>query len=318
MLSDAEQRIFDRVCKHFHEYVSTTLTTTVKDNIQPTLVDLMQQEDSVFDTTTLSVKTPTSPQLNKKISQSFTEYNTKIVEIEETLTSIVNRQKEICRLLDDCDNTLISRVGTMESTITTLVKPKLDTFDSHIASYRKDRKMICDSFADVRKDMTSLQDSIAQNTALIYATNSKINACEELCDQICSFLDNLGQYTRRESLEFHGIPDLSKRGQPENTTRLIINFCKYYLDIHVTKFDISVSHRQPIEADRQKFKEKYIAPIYCRFVNRHLANDIVGKRRMLKDARNSRNGRFYIKENLTLQRRLLRDRARAELPLPVG
>ena len=35
---------------------------------------------------------------------------------------------------------------------------------------------------------------------------------------------------------------------------------------------------------------------------------------MLKDARNERNGRFYIKENLTLQRRLLRDRARAELP----
>ncbi len=78
-------------------------------------------------------------------------------------------------------------------------------------------------------------------------------------------------------------------------------------------YDVSISHRQPIEADKQKYGDRYIAPIYCRFVNRQLANLIMKRRFRLKNERNNRNEKFNIKENLTLQRRLLHDRARTEL-----
>lgn len=205
------------------------------------------------------------------------------------------------------------RLKTLEDSYSKTVQPKLDKIETHIESYQEDHALVVQSFSDMRRDMTSLKASIAQNTALIYATNEKINACEELCDQLCVTMDNLGQYTRRESLEFHGIPIMSDTNQQEDTTEIVIHFCNYYLGIYMTKYDISISHRQPIEADRLKFKEKYIPPIYCRFVNRKLAHNILERRHLLRNARNFRNERFFIKENLTLQKRLLRDRARSEL-----
>lgn len=193
------------------------------------------------------------------------------------------------------------------------IKPQLTKHEGFFQSYRKDRAEIMKSFEEVSQQMKSLKASIAQNTELIYATNEKLSACEELSDQICAALDGLGQYQRRETLEFHSIPDQSTYHKREDTSEIVMNFCDYYLGIQVKPSDISVSHRQPIEADRKKQGNRYIAPIYCRFVNRKLANHIMNKRHLLKDVRSKRGDRFFVKETLTLQRRLIRDRAQSTL-----
>ena len=182
-----------------------------------------------------------------------------------------------------------------------------------LESYRTDRKAIMTSFEEVHRNIAVLKSSIEQNTELIYATNQKVEDCEHLNEQICAAIDNLGQYQRRETLEFHSIPDQGNRYKREDTNEIVINFCNYYLGVQVKRSDISVSHRQPIEADRKKFGDRYMAPIYCRFVNRKLALEILKKRHLLKNVRSKRGDRFFIKETLTLQRRLIRDRAKRTL-----
>ena len=56
---------------------------------------------------------------------------------------------------------------------------------------------------------------------------------KELNDQICATLDNLGQYQRRETLEFHNIPDQSTYYKKEDTCEIVTNFCNHYLGIEV-------------------------------------------------------------------------------------
>ena len=161
--------------------------------------------------------------------------------------------------------------------------------------------------------MKSQKASIEQNTALIYVTNDEVDSMAHLNDQICAALDDQQQRARLGNLEFEGIPDQSTRTKKEDTTELIIGFCKYYLGIDIFRSDISISHRQPIEKDRKKFGETYIPPIYVRFINRQLAFNIMQRRYLLKNERNCYNEKFFIRENLTLQRRLIRDRAKDEL-----
>ena len=194
-----------------------------------------------------------------------------------------------------------------------IIKQQYDNIQTFIESYRLDRKDIMTSFEEVHQHISVLKASIEQNTQLIYATNQKVEACEDLNEQICAAIDNLGQYQRRETLEFHSIPDQGTRYRREDTNEIVMHFCDYYLGMQVKRSDISVSHRQPIEADRKKYGDRYIPPIYCRFVNRKLAHEILRRRHMLKNVRSKRGDRFFVKETLTLQRRLIRDRAKTSL-----
>ena len=121
--------------------------------------------------------------------------------------------------------------------------------------------------------------------------------------------DDQEQYTRREILEFLNIPIQYK----ENTTELIIHFCRYYLGIHINKYDISTSHRMVIAEEKKKYGSEYIPPIYCKFVNRSIVHLIMQSKHRLKNARNNLDQKFIIRENLTLHRRLLKDRVDKEL-----
>ena len=118
---------------------------------------------------------------------------------------------------------------------------------------------------------------------------------------------------RRETLEFHSIPDQGTRTRSEDTNEIVMHFCDFYLGLQVKRSDISVSHHQPIEADRKRIGDRYIAPIYCRFVNRKLAMEVLKRKHLLKNVRSKRGDRFFVNETLTLQRRLLRDRAKKSL-----
>lgn len=304
-----EERLFQRILSH----VDKTLPETVKCKMRPVMYELMQNDDSIFDASSYSLKSPHSPTTQPLRTLSFSDFNVRFTEIEESFEALKKRQESLSKLLDQHDADFPSRLKSLENTYGETVLPKINQLEYQWNSYKKDRLNIKQSFDDVHKHMNAVKASIAQNTALIYATNEKISACEELSDQICASIDGLGQYIRRESLEFHGIPDQGSRSRREDTNKIIINFCEHYLGVNINTYDISVSHRQPIAAERKRLGRKYIPPIYCRFVNRQLATQILKKKSLLKNVRNERNEPFFIKENLTLQRRLLREKARENL-----
>ena len=87
----------------------------------------------------------------------------------------------------------------------------------------------------------------------------------------------------------------------------------YHFGIKLSRQDISVSHRQHMGGDKNRHSENYIAPIYCRFVNRWMAQKILSKSYLLKHERNSLNGKYYVSQNLTVLRRLIWERAETSL-----
>ena len=108
-------------------------------------------------------------------------------------------------------------------------------------------------------------------------------------EQNYTLIDKLEQYSRREILEFLNIP-LKKyydpRGGPENPFDVIIRFLSHYLGIKISKRDISICHRQTIPSDKKKAGKHYIPPIYCRFLNRSLVQEILLRKHLLKGKRN--------------------------------
>ena len=167
---------------------------------------------------------------------------------------------------------------------------------------------------ETKNQINALTQSITEQ---FKERDEKIKCLEMVCEELARAVDKLEQYSRLETPEFHGIPPPSARNLyrngRENTSETIVDFCRYHLNIEINKYDISISHRMPIQEEKRKYGEEYIPPIYCRFVNRSVAMLCMERKHLLKDAHNNRNGKYVIKQNLTLQRRLLRDRAEEKL-----
>ena len=73
--------------------------------------------------------------------------------------------------------------------------------------------------------------------------------------------DKQEQYSRREILEFLGIPLEGNQKYPENTSLMIINFLRRHFNLNITYRDISVSHRSIIPSDKKDWG-KIIFPQY--------------------------------------------------------
>ena len=124
---------------------------------------------------------------------------------------------------------------------------------------------------------------------------SRVEDLENLGTKLYNEVDNINQYNRKDILQFEEI--LQKLN--ENPHEVIIDFLARMLGIYIRKVDISVCHRTVIPSHKKKLGKKYIAPIYCKFVNRSVVHTILSKKHLLRNRRNVCNREFLITENLT-------------------
>ena len=105
----------------------------------------------------------------------------------------------------------------------------------------------------------------------------------------------------------------NKPGLPEDCYDIVIGFLQQHYGMRLGKRDISVCHRQIIPSDRRKYGRNYIAPIYCKFVNRFNAQYILDDRNCLRNCKNKFGQPLYVKENLTYKNKLIWDSAQSDL-----
>ena len=115
-------------------------------------------------------------------------------------------------------------------------------------------------------------------------------------------LDGVDQYSRRQNLEFQGIPVT----ETENVIEIVSKVCKL-VGVEVNENDISIAHRLP----PKRFSKVGDSPaIIARFINRNLRNKIYSKRiiaRRLETSCFPISGmtKLFINENLTQERKRL-------------
>ena len=107
-------------------------------------------------------------------------------------------------------------------------------------------------------------------------------------------LDRLAQYSRRENVRLHGIPETAD----ENTNDVVIALASD-MGVHIDEHDICISHRL------QKSRSMQERPIIVRFVRRDTKIDMMRKKKTLRTIDQYRN--TFVNDDLTpLRSKMLR------------
>lgn len=173
---------------------------------------------------------------------------------------------------------------------------------------------IRDGIDEMKKAVTFLSqqydDLIKTVQDLQYKNSSLLTENASLKSQVASLngkniehqiaLDEAEQYTRRECLEFRGIPVL----KDEDTNVIVANIGSL-LDVELDRADISISHRLKVKKSTTKTNPP---PIIAKFVRREDRDALYKARKMLRNystkdldrdfGRISEN-KIYISESLT-------------------
>ena len=128
-------------------------------------------------------------------------------------------------------------------------------------------------------------------------------------DKVCALeikAEDQEQRSHLENIKVHAIPVESNQYHHEDCYNIIIGLLRHHFNIFIEKQDISICHRQTIPSEKKKLGKHYIPVIYCRFVNRHLA-EVVKQFNLLKNPLSIYGKPFRICQNLTLERRKIWD-----------
>lgn len=273
-LKNKDDKLFADLCANVAELLQANISTSIDQYIQ-------EKVDNVLIDQAVQTKVDRflEDNVDRKVKELLDEKQTK-----ETQTSIQNKLDEHSKTIKDTQQQINENKEELKTLKTSLNDFQI-RFDGNIATELQ------------KEEVKSKEASVLHKRV----------------DKLEVRADNTEQYTRRETIEFHRIPVESTRHRKEDPTNMIINFCARHLDIHMTRADISVCHRQPIEEERRRAGRNYIPAIYCRFTRRTLMLLCLEKRHLLRNVRNRFGQRMFLRENLTLERRQLLDRVENEL-----
>lgn len=279
---------------------------------------------SVTDSTFKEISTKVTAELTPISSRKGNNFLSNDIDakIEAIVIAKLNEKKQTETDESTLSSELESRLKVLEQYIEPSINKlhvKIDTQQAIIDDRDKQIKLLYSSMEKLEKSNQELRNINSTLKANESQMNSRIeklenNASKEetRVNQLEDRVEDEEKYSRRETLEFHGIP-YEREGKNEDCYRIIQNFCAQYLDIEVRKFDMSIAHRQFNPKEKRKLGKNYIPSIYVRFVNRFLADNIFEAKYRLKNERNQHGNKLFIKRNLTFLGRELWELTLAKL-----
>uniref|UniRef100_A0A1Y1LGC7 FP protein C-terminal domain-containing protein n=1 Tax=Photinus pyralis TaxID=7054 RepID=A0A1Y1LGC7_PHOPY len=167
------------------------------------------------------------------------------------------------------------------------------------------------------KSLNACHEKLDLNSLELTKINLRLDAYSELLEKLknenqnlrkeltsCALeIDKLEQYTRRNTIEIHGIPYVNGED-----TYVLVQQVATALSVPVSKNAIDICHRLRTQAHKP-------SPILCKFVNRYVKEEIIARRKVKRNLSTSDIGMtsgdtIYVNENLTSCRRKLLFRAR--------
>ena len=258
-------------------------------------------------------------------------------------TSMLNSTSLAENTKEKCD--LEQRLSNMEETLSETINPALDKLTTKCESLETELKTIKEDIATTT-ELSEKFDALEQNTIELktelaeskerytkFVEQSDANLAtviqeKEIADpkensvndgqlrnlqedvkKLYDLNDAVEQNHRLNTVEFHKVPYRKGKAHTEDTTQVIIDLVCDNLQLNINKYDISVCHRQHIPGVKNVPQV-----IYCRFVNRVVAQKIIARKHYLKFKRSTVLRQIEIRENLTLVRRRIRDQAETDLP----
>ena len=246
--------------------------------------------------------------------------------IEEEINVAKRPNKEPNGQEEDSSN----MAGKETDAASNAAEPTLYEIRDMLADLQKSVSNILKENAILRDDITQLKSSLqskerevsALKTSLgkvsktnellkteLERTKEKLQNQVEEADNLYTTLDDLEQYTRKNSLEIHGIPD-----DCYSTTEEVVLKLASVLNVNVNSSDIEISHKI-------KRRGNNSSPIIVKFISHKLKTSLYKERVNLRNVKVSdmfpsysnavraEETRIFLNENLTDYRRGLVSRA---------
>lgn len=204
---------------------------------------------------------------------------------------------------DELETLIQAKLGPVEASMQFLSE-KYDVLLDKLTELESANKALIEENAALKMQLnTAFSASKLEDNAL----KSQLNTLGNTVKNHTGVLDELEQYSRRECLEFKGIPY-----EDDECTNEIICQVAELVNIHIDDNDISVSHRLPKGkpwTDQEGVLHQPDSPIIiAKFVRRDIANELYRARFRLKGKSTNdieciqsrpQGNNIYISENLT-------------------
>jgi len=183
-----------------------------------------------------------------------------------------------------------------------ILRENLTQLKSSLQSKEREVSALKTSFGKVTKANELLKTELEK-------TKLKLREQEDETDNLYAVLDDLEQYTRKNSLEIQGIPD-----QCYSTTEEVVLKLASVLNVNVNPTDIEISHKL-------KRRGNSSSPIIVKFLSHKVKTSLYKERVKLRNVKvtdlfpgysnavSSDGPRIFFNENLTAYRRKLVSRA---------
>ena len=188
------------------------------------------------------------------------------------------------------------------------------------ANIQKEVKHIHKEIANIKVSVNRLEDKTAQLEGKTFDMENTIEKMERNGDKLMeenrklreevsqlshalksqnNDINDLEQYTRRNSIRIYGLDDPDRKETSQVTTERVLKVLNTDLEMQVQPRDIDIAHRMGT------FMESGNRPVICKFVSRTLKMQTITRRRKLKGTRT------VIREDLTLKNAKLLEKVSA-------
>ena len=142
--------------------------------------------------------------------------------------------------------------------------------------------------AHLKTSLTKITKQCSDTEYELAAMKKRVNEQQGEIYELFELQDRLEQYTRKNSLEIHGVPESAY-----STTEEVVLKLAEALEVPITPQDVEISH---------KLERKGNKPIIVKFANLKIKSNIYKSRAKLGD-------RIFLHENLTSYRKKIVNRA---------
>ena len=179
---------------------------------------------------------------------------------------------------------------------------EVEALRMQIIELKSSQEFICLKYDNLKAEYDRLTLAQQQHNK-IYVKQRSMS--QQVAESDTSKIDVIGQYGRRQNLEFKGVPVTEN----ENVTNTVIEISKL-LGVEITKSDISTAHRLATKHPKNGAASSVPPAIIARFVRRDIRNEIYNRRKTAKTIQPHQYPvpgmtKLYVNENLTQYRKKL-------------
>lgn len=206
--------------------------------------------------------------------------------IDKTLQKLVSQdllKKAVREVKEDIVKQITSEIAKVNEHVEKVmsnIEARLDKQVAEILQLKNDQSDMQETINKLIEDNVTLTNRNKELKELVDQKQQNINRHSRE-------LNDLQQYTRRNSIRIYGIEDTIRSEQSRQTIDTVIRIIKNKLDINLSHRDIDTAHRLG------QFREDGNRPIICKFVSRETKYEVIRARKMLKGTT------IVIREDLT-------------------